>query len=86
MGKVHGSLARAGKVRNQTPKVAKQEDKPKGKVGRAKKRYLFNKRFSNAKVGAKKSKPNSQIVQAEKRRFKEEQAARIAATKEAKKK
>lgn len=24
MGKVHGSLARAGKVRNQTPKVAKQ--------------------------------------------------------------
>ncbi|KAL7086776.1 hypothetical protein ACP275_13G022500 [Erythranthe tilingii] len=25
MGKVHGSLARAGKVRRQTPKVAKQE-------------------------------------------------------------
>ena len=27
MGKVHGSLARAGKVKNQTPKVAKAEKK-----------------------------------------------------------
>ena len=41
-GKVHGSLARAGKVRGQTPKVAKQE-KAHGKAkndlrGRAKKR------------------------------------------------
>ncbi|PWA53799.1 Ribosomal protein S30 [Artemisia annua] len=26
-GKVHGSLARAGKVRGQTPKVAKQDKK-----------------------------------------------------------
>ncbi|KAM7329735.1 hypothetical protein ACRRTK_011348 [Alexandromys fortis] len=34
-GKVHGSLARAGKVRGQTPKVAKQEKKKK-KTGRAK--------------------------------------------------
>ncbi|EJD01789.1 uncharacterized protein FOMMEDRAFT_134471 [Fomitiporia mediterranea MF3/22] len=32
MGKVHGSLARAGKVRSQTPKVEPQEKKktPKG--------------------------------------------------------
>ena len=29
MGKVHGSLARAGKVRGQTPKVAKQDKKNK---------------------------------------------------------
>uniref|UniRef100_A0A452SVG4 Ubiquitin-like domain-containing protein n=1 Tax=Ursus americanus TaxID=9643 RepID=A0A452SVG4_URSAM len=29
-GKVHGSLARAGKVRGQTPKVAKQEKKKTG--------------------------------------------------------
>ena len=36
MGKVHGSLARAGKIKNGTPKVAKQEGKPKKKVGRAK--------------------------------------------------
>ena len=34
MGKVHGSLARAGKVRGQTPKVAKQ-DKKKLPTGRA---------------------------------------------------
>ena len=41
MGKVHGSLARAGKVKSQTPKVEKQE-KPKVPKGRAKKRILFN--------------------------------------------
>ena len=34
-GKVHGSLTRAGKVKNQTPKVEKQE-KGKSHVGRAK--------------------------------------------------
>ena len=39
MGKVHGSLARAGEVRGQTPKVAAQEKKkgpntqPPGKAG-----------------------------------------------------
>lgn len=33
LGKVHGSLARAGKVRAQTPKVEKQEKKKK-KTGR----------------------------------------------------
>ena len=33
--KVHGSLTRAGKVKNQTPKVDKQE-KGKSHVGRAK--------------------------------------------------
>ncbi|XP_049993173.1 ubiquitin-like protein FUBI [Alexandromys fortis] len=33
-GKVHGSLARAGKLRGQTPKMAKQEKKKK--TGRAK--------------------------------------------------
>jgi len=36
-GKVHGSLARAGKVKGQTPKVDKQEKK-KAKTGRAKRR------------------------------------------------
>jgi len=29
MGKVHGSLARAGKVKSQTPKVEPQEKKKK---------------------------------------------------------
>ncbi|EEF51078.1 40S ribosomal protein S30, putative [Ricinus communis] len=38
MGKVHGSLARAGKVRGQTPKVAKQDKKKKKPGGRAHKR------------------------------------------------
>ena len=43
MGKVHGSLARAGKVRGQTPKVAKGEKK-KMITGRAKKRLQYNRR------------------------------------------
>ncbi|KIL60425.1 hypothetical protein M378DRAFT_26539 [Amanita muscaria Koide BX008] len=46
MGKVHGSLARAGKVKSQTPKVDKQEKKKTPK-GRAKKRLLYNRRFVN---------------------------------------
>lgn len=45
-GKVHGSLARAGKVKGQTPKVEKQEKKKK-KTGRAKRRILYNRRFAN---------------------------------------
>eukprot|EP00796_Vickermania_ingenoplastis_P011713 gene11715-8060_t len=44
MGKVHGSLNRAGKVKNSTPKVAKQE-KPKQPRGRALKRLKYTKRF-----------------------------------------
>ncbi|KAB1218462.1 40S ribosomal protein S30 [Morella rubra] len=47
MGKVHGSLARAGKVRGQTPKVAKQ-DKRKKPRGRAHKRMQHNRRFVTA--------------------------------------
>jgi small subunit ribosomal protein S30e len=59
MGKVHGSLARAGKVRGQTPKVAKQ-DKKKLCTGRAKKRLQYNRRFVNVVVGlGKKRGPNS---------------------------
>lgn len=59
-GKVHGSLARAGKVRGQTPKVAKQEKKKKI-VGRGKKRLQFNRRFVNVVVGVgKKRGPNTQ--------------------------
>eukprot|EP00850_Spirogloea_muscicola_P022690 SM000307S11687 [mRNA] locus=s307:111925:112441:+ [translate_table: standard] len=45
--KVHGSLARAGKVRGQTPKVAKQDKKKKPK-GRAHKRQQYNSRFVTA--------------------------------------
>merc|ERR1711997_549611 len=45
-GKVHGSLARAGKVRGQPPKVDAQEKKKK-KTGRAKRRIQYNRRFVN---------------------------------------
>ena len=60
MGKLHGSLARAGKVRNQTPKLAVcgQRDVPSG---RAYKRIIYNKRFMNldaSVTGAKKG-PNT---------------------------
>ncbi len=39
-GKVHGSLARAGKVKSQTPKVEKADTKKKPR-GRANKRLLY---------------------------------------------
>ncbi len=50
MAKVHGSLARAGKVKGQTPKVPKEEKK-KQPTGRAKKRMLYNRRFVNVVTG-----------------------------------
>ncbi|KAJ4266036.1 40S ribosomal protein S30 [Fusarium torreyae] len=46
MGKVHGSLARAGKVKSQTPKVEAQE-KTKTPKGRALKRLKYTRRFVN---------------------------------------
>ncbi|WP_411026906.1 30S ribosomal protein S30e, partial [Salmonella sp. s55044] len=58
-GKVHGSLARAGKVRGQTPKVDPQEDKKKPKVGRAKRRMQYNRRVNVAPVFGKRKGPNS---------------------------
>ncbi|KAI9229000.1 MAG: ribosomal protein S30-domain-containing protein [Piptocephalis tieghemiana] len=45
-GKVHGSLARAGKVKSQCPKVEPQEKK-KALTGRAKKREIYTRRFVN---------------------------------------
>lgn len=57
MGKVHGSLARAGKVKNQTPKVPKTEKK-KPLTGRAKKRHMYFRRFGE-NVNKKKG-PNTQ--------------------------
>jgi small subunit ribosomal protein S30e len=58
-GKVHGSLARAGKVKGQTPKVDVQEKK-KPKTGRAKRRQQYNNRFVNVVItpGRRKG-PNS---------------------------
>ncbi|OCH94633.1 hypothetical protein OBBRIDRAFT_823383 [Obba rivulosa] len=57
---VHGSLARAGKVKSQTPKVEKQEKKKTPK-GRAKKRILYNRRFVNVTTlpgGKRRMNPN----------------------------
>ncbi|CDO52343.1 similar to Saccharomyces cerevisiae YOR182C RPS30B Protein component of the small (40S) ribosomal subunit [Geotrichum candidum] len=58
MGKVHGSLARAGKVKSQTPKVEKEEKKKTPK-GRARKRLLYTKRFVNVTLtnGKRRSNP-----------------------------
>jgi len=61
-GKVHGSLARAGKVKGQTPKVEKQEKKKK-KTGRAKRRFQYNRRFVNIVQGfGRKRGPNAAPV------------------------
>ena len=41
----HGSLAKAGKVRKQTPKAPKKERTVKPSTGRSKLRKKYNKRF-----------------------------------------
>ena len=64
MGKVHGGIARSGKVRGQTPNVEKTEKHKKPK-GRAAKRAQYNKRFIElpAVQGRRKIGPNSQQLQ-----------------------
>jgi len=58
-GKIHGSLARAGKVKGQTPKVDPAEKK-KPKTGRAKRRQQYNQRFVSVVVGpGRRRGPNS---------------------------
>ena len=47
-------MAIAGKVRKQTPKVEKKVRESRLKTGRAKRRYKYNKRFSNIVLGKKK--------------------------------
>ncbi|KAH7823444.1 putative small subunit ribosomal protein S30e [Monocercomonoides exilis] len=59
MGKVHGALSRAGKVRDHTPKVPKTATQKKP-TGRNKIRLLYKKRFTNVVVGARKEGPNKQ--------------------------
>merc|ERR1712018_194902 len=60
-GKVHGSLARAGKVKGQTPKVEAAEKK-KAKTGRAKRRLQYNRRFvTESNTFGKKKGPNTQM-------------------------
>jgi small subunit ribosomal protein S30e len=57
MGKQHGTLAKAGKVRKQTPKVAKM-DKARKPRGRAYKRVLYKKTFAPLLPGQKRKTPN----------------------------
>ena len=65
-GKVHGSLARAGWVKGQTPKVEKSEESKKNPRGRAMKRMQYNRRFVNvvATAGGKRFGPNSNAAKA----------------------
>merc|ERR1712216_965713 len=59
-GKVHGSMARNGKVRNQAPKVEKMERQKKLIVGRAKKRAQYKNRIINVDPNDKRKKgPNA---------------------------
>ncbi len=83
MGKVHGSLARAGKVKGQTPKVAPQEGKDKKLSGRARMRYLFNSRYASLKEGQDplRVKLNSQEKQQGERERRATQKAQIEANK-----
>ncbi|RMJ28002.1 40S ribosomal protein S30 [Aspergillus sp. HF37] len=57
MGKVHGSLARAGKVKSATPKVDKAE-KAKSPKGRAHKRAIYTRRFVNVTMTGGKRRMN----------------------------
>lgn len=57
MAKKHGTLAKAGKVKKQTPKVAKQEKKRRP-TGRSLKRIQYKKRFAVVAPGQKKRSPN----------------------------
>ncbi|CAL5875168.1 uncharacterized protein PFLUO_LOCUS9472 [Penicillium psychrofluorescens] len=70
MGKVHGSLARAGKVKAATPKASaplfskfatvEPQEKKKTPKGRAYKRILYTRRFVNVTMtgGKRKMNPN----------------------------
>jgi len=59
-GKMHGGLARCGKVRKNTPNKEKKERLQKPLVGRAKRRAQYNKRFVTVVSGfGKKRSPNS---------------------------
>jgi small subunit ribosomal protein S30e len=60
MGKVHGSLAQAGKVRSRTKKVERLKPAVKPLQGRAALRKLYNKRFLAVDPNVKKrTGPNS---------------------------
>ena len=63
MGKIHGGLAKVGRVRNLAPKVAKKEreqGEKKVPVGRAKKRLQYNRRIAQVNPNDKRKQgPNA---------------------------
>ena len=63
MGKIHGGLAKVGRVRNLAPKVDKkerEEGEKKTVRGRAKKRIQYNRRIAQVKPGDKRKQgPNA---------------------------
>jgi small subunit ribosomal protein S30e len=52
VGKKHGSLARAGKVRGQTPKAEKKVRAKKIVKGRAYKRLVYKRRYASVPLDA----------------------------------
>ena len=63
MGKIHGGLAKVGRVRNLAPKVDKKEreqGQKKAVRGRAKKRIQYNRRIANINPNEKRKQgPNA---------------------------
>ena len=49
---MHGTISKAGKVRKQTPIVETKEIFIKKKVGRAKKRIQYNRKFNILNMGS----------------------------------
>jgi len=56
-------LTNAGRVRAKTPKVPKNEDKPKPLTGRARKRHLYVRRFVNVTLynGKRRANPGPSV-------------------------
>jgi small subunit ribosomal protein S30e len=84
MGKVHGGLARAGKVKSNTRKVEKVE-KTKPVTGRAKKRMLYNRRFVSKVESFGRRGPNSNQARLEAEALKKELLEQQRLRKEAEK-
>eukprot|EP00792_Barthelona_sp_PAP020_P006050 TRINITY_DN2896_c0_g2_i3.p1 TRINITY_DN2896_c0_g2~~TRINITY_DN2896_c0_g2_i3.p1 ORF type:complete len:87 (+),score=5.60 TRINITY_DN2896_c0_g2_i3:32-262(+) len=64
MGRAHGSLAHVGQVRKNTPNDPKRETIRPDPRGRARMRFLYNRRFKNPmKVNGRALTMNSRVYQ-----------------------
>jgi small subunit ribosomal protein S30e len=61
MAKTHGNLAKAGKVKGQTPEVEPKDRILRKKTGRACKRKLYNRRFKSGLIYKKKNKVREEL-------------------------